>query len=70
VDDGGSGRLSVLVVHQGALLEWSDSGGENELEIRFRCGVSLKRVVGSCEEGWRKAQEEMGERRKSGGCDC
>ena len=26
VDDGSSGRLSVLVVHEGALLQGSDSG--------------------------------------------
>lgn len=41
VDDGGSGRFSVLVVHQSTLLEWSDSSGEDELEIP----IPLRRVV-------------------------
>lgn len=31
VDNGSAGRLAVLIVHQSALLEGSNSGGEDEL---------------------------------------
>lgn len=65
VDDGGSGRLSILVVHEGALLQGSDSGGEDELVIPIP--IPLRRVE---KEGsivmWRRFEENArGNRRKA-----
>lgn len=56
VHDSGSGRLSILVVHEGALLQRSDSGGEDELVIPIP--IPLRRVV---KEGsivmWKRFEE-------------